>query len=238
MTELAGVCGHFDYIEYDAEYSPCSQIDMENIARAAELHGMGSLIKVDFQNRGFVALKAVAAGFQGVLFTDHRTPEDFRESVRMMRSETPSAGGQFGYPSRRFIGAQTYMPQMDHAKRVDQVVLAFMIEKAEAVERIEEICAVPGIDMVQFGPSDYCLSMGWNMDEHREEVRKAEQKVIQTALAHGIRPRCEIPNAQAATYYVELGVKDFCVGDEIASFRQFLSKEGSAIQNIIQASFQ
>ena len=35
-----------------------------------------------------------------------------------------------------------------------------MIEKQEAVENVEEICSVPGVDMLQFGPSDYCMSRG------------------------------------------------------------------------------
>lgn len=234
MVELAGVSGSFDYIEYVAEYSPCTQADMENLARAAELYDMGSMIKVDFQNRGFVAQKAVGAGFQSVLFTDHRSAADVRETVRLMKAETPASGGQFGYPSRRFISASTGVSQLEHAARVNEVVLAFMIEKESAVDDIESICALPGVDMVQFGPSDYSMSRGWNMAEHEKEVRMAEEKVIRTALSYGVRPRCEIPSAGCAEEYRKSGVIDFCVGDEIAAFRRFLREEGSAMRRYVQ----
>lgn len=237
MVELAGVSGSFDYIEYVAEYSPCTQMDMENLVRAAELYDMGSMIKADFQNRGFVAQKAVGAGFQSVLFTDHRSAEDVCETIRLMKSETPASGGQFGYPSRRFISASTYVSQLEHAARVDEIVLAFMIEKESAVDDIERICALPGVDMVQFGPSDYSMSRGWNMAEHEKEVHAAEEKVIHTALSYGVRPRCEIPTANRAEGYRMLGVIDFCVGDEIAAFRRFLREEGGAMRRYVQQEF-
>lgn len=50
---------------------------------------------------------------------------------------------------------------MEHAKLVKQTVNYFMVEKEETMHNIEEICSVPGVDMVQFGPSDYCMSHGW-----------------------------------------------------------------------------
>ena len=50
-TESLGLTGNFDYMEFVAEYAPFSQLDLENLARAAELYEMGSMIKVDLQNR-------------------------------------------------------------------------------------------------------------------------------------------------------------------------------------------
>ena len=64
ITESLAAIQAFDYMEFVAEYAPFSQADLENMCRAAELYGMGSMIKVDLQNRGYVAQKAVASGFQ------------------------------------------------------------------------------------------------------------------------------------------------------------------------------
>lgn len=234
FTEWLGQSGGFDYVEFVAEYSPFTQYDLQNICRAAELNEMGSMIKVDFQNRGYTAQKAVASGFQSVMFTDHRTADDVRESVRMMKSETPEAGGTFGFPNNRFIGGQSHMPQMSHAKRLDEVVLCFMIEKKEAMDNIEEICSVPGVDMVQFGPSDYCMSCGLNRDSYMEQAKAAERKMIETALRHGVQPRCEIPNFEAAQYYIDLGVRHFCVGDQLGVLRNFWSAQGAGMREITE----
>lgn len=232
FTELLGQNGNFDYVEFVAEYSPFSQQDLQNICRAAELNEMGTMIKVDFQNRGYVAQKAAASGFQAIMFADHHTPDEVRETVRMMKSDTPQGGGIFGFPNNRFIGGQSHMPQMSHAKRVDEVVLCFMIEKQEAMDNIEEICSIPGVDMVQFGPSDYCMSRGLNRDQYVDEFKAAERKMIEVALKHGVQPRCEIPNAEAAQYYVDLGVRHFCVGDQVNALKGFWNAQGPKLREI------
>ena len=57
VIEAAGSTGNYDYVEFVGEYTPFSQSDLENMARAAELHGMSLMMKVDFQNRGYVAVR-------------------------------------------------------------------------------------------------------------------------------------------------------------------------------------
>jgi 2-keto-3-deoxy-L-rhamnonate aldolase RhmA len=233
MTEIVGNTGHYDYVEFVAEYAPFTHADLENIARAAELSNMSTMIKTDFQNRAYVAQKAMASGFQAILFTDHKTAAEVRESIWVVRPDTPQDQGRFGYPNRRWIGYQPYGPQMQYAAMVRDTVLAFMIEKKEAMDNIEEICSVPGVDMVQFGPSDYSMSRGWNSSEHFEEFKAAERKMIEVALAHGVQPRCEIGSPDQAKYYIDLGVRHFCLGDEIGNAARFWSQQGGALRSIV-----
>lgn len=232
FTEAVGSTHNYDYVEFLAEYAAFSQIDLENLARAAELHEMGSMIKVDFQNRGYVAQKAIGSGFQAVLFTDCQNAEQVAESVHLVKPETPEDGGRFGYPNKRFIGFQPRIAQMDHAQRVREVVLCFMIEKASAVEDIENICKVPGVDMVQFGPSDYCMSRGWNAKEHNAEFKAAERHVIEVALANGVQPRCEIQSVEAAQYYIDLGVRHFSLGDQLVQLINTWTNDGGKMREL------
>jgi len=231
IAETIGSCGNFDYAEFAAEYAAFSQIDLENICRAAELHNLATIIKVDFQNRAYVAQKAIAAGFQGILFTDHVSPEQVEESIRMTMPFTPD-GGVFGFPMRRFIGGQTHVSQSVHIDRVKKVVRCFMIEKAAALDAIDEICSVPGVDMVQFGSGDWSMSLGFNRADRPEECKAAERKMIDAALRHGVRPRCEITTPEAAEYYKSLGVKDFALNDEMAALRAFWSQQGKKLREI------
>jgi 2-keto-3-deoxy-L-rhamnonate aldolase RhmA len=234
IAELVGSTGNFDYIEYVAEYSPFDQYDLENIPRACELTEMGSMIKVDFQNRKYVAQKAIASGFQAILFTDHKTPKEVRDSLTAVKADEPSSGGRFGYPNRRFIGCQPYLSQLDHVKRVNEVVICFMIEKKEAMDNIEEICSIPGVDMVQFGPSDYSMSMGKNKSAIEEECKAAERKMIEVALQHNVQPRCEIyGDPDQAKYYLNLGVKHICFGDEMKIYKSFLENEGKYMREVL-----
>jgi 2-keto-3-deoxy-L-rhamnonate aldolase RhmA len=235
IVEAAGSTGSFDYLEFVAEYAPFSQADLENFARAAELSNMSSMIKVDFQNRAYVAQKAMASGFQAILFTDHKTAEEVSESIYVIRPDTPEYLGRMGYPNRRWIGYTPNAPQMDYAKMARDTVVAIMIEKKQAMDNIEEICSVSGVDMVQFGPSDYSMSHGWNASEHVEEYKAAERKMIKVALKHGIQPRCEINHPSEAQYYIDLGVKHFCIGDELRNNMTYWNNVGGEMKKIADA---
>ena len=236
IAELVGSSGNFDYIEYVAEYSPFDQYDLENIVRACELNDVGSMIKVDLQNREYVAQKAVASGFQAVLFTDHKTPEEVLDSVTVMKADELTSGGRFGYPNRRYIGFQPYISQTEHIKRINDIVLCFMIEKKETMDNIEKICSIPGVDMVQFGPSDYSMSMGKDRADTKEECKAAELRMIEIALKHGVQPRCEVyGDPDQVKYYLELGVKHVCFGDEINVYSAFLNKDGSYMRKIVDS---
>ena len=101
--EIVGQTGNFDYVEFLAEYAPFDFTDLPNMARAAELNDMGTMIKLDFQGRGYVAQKAVQSGFQSILFVDHVNPDQVRESVSLIKPKTAGSVGKFGYPNGRYI---------------------------------------------------------------------------------------------------------------------------------------
>jgi hypothetical protein len=146
-------------VEFLAEYFPSDLHDLDHLCRAAELADLTPIIKIDQAACEYVAPRAIGAGFQGVLFTDCRSADEARHYVRLVRPETPQDGGLFGAAPRRF----TPRPQVggaEYLQALREVVVMLMIEKREAVEHLEEILAVPGIDMIQWGPRDYTVSIG------------------------------------------------------------------------------
>lgn len=233
MVEAVGASGQFDYIEFVAEYAPFTDADLENVVRASELHQMSSMIKLDFQNRFYVAQRGLAAGFQSILFTDHKSAEEVRSSIAVIRADTPQDRGRFGKPTRRFIGFEPKLSQMDYAKMLRETVVAIMIEKRQAFEELKDICSIEGVDMVQFGPSDYAMNNGWDFSEHKTEVRDVEKRMIEIALEKGVEPRCEINHAEEAKPYMALGVKHFCLGDELRNNMVYWNTEGKALRELV-----
>ena len=158
LVEVIGHTSAFDYVEYVAEYSTFTIEQFENFGRAIELFSdMSSMIKVEEQTRGFIAQRAIDAGIQNVLFSDCRDAKEVRECIRLVRSETPEAGGSHGCGARRIaLGSNA----KEWVEAMNNVVIAFMIEKRSAMDNLEEILSVKGIDMVQFGSNDYSISIG------------------------------------------------------------------------------
>jgi 4-hydroxy-2-oxoheptanedioate aldolase len=102
VVEAIGHTGMFDYVEFLAEYAPFDLYALDNFCRAAELHGLSTVIKVDQELQGFLAQRGIGAGFQGVLFADSRTVDDVQQCVSIVRPETPEDGGTHGVGMRRF----------------------------------------------------------------------------------------------------------------------------------------
>lgn len=237
MVEIVGHTGLFDYVEYLGEYSPWDLHDLENFGRAVELFDMSSMIKVDQNNRAFIAQRSLGSGIQNILFTDIRTVGDAQECVRIVRGETPQTKGLNGAASRRNVGYYIEAGSPEYVKAMDEAVIALMIEKKEAVDNLEEILSVEGIDMVQFGPGDYSLSLGYPGQRNHPKVKEAELKTIKTALKKGIRPRVEISTIdykiEDLQKYIDLGVRDFQLPSDGSIVYQWLKKHGESIRKLL-----
>jgi len=153
--EVIGLSGGVDYVELTAEYVSFGLDDLDNLARASELYDMSTMIKVDQSLQVFLAQRAVGSGFQAVLFTDVRTADDARTCVEAVRPDTPGSTGIYGSINRRNAGYIAEVGSPDYIKSLHDIVVAIMIEKKPAVENLDGILSVEGLDMVQFGPGDY-----------------------------------------------------------------------------------
>jgi 2-keto-3-deoxy-L-rhamnonate aldolase RhmA len=234
ITELVGQSGQFDYVEFVAEYAPWTMHDLDNLGRAIELFpDFTGMVKIEQDTRGHLAMRAIGSGLQNVLFADVRTAEDARLCVRSVRAEHPDHLGRHGVGLRRDSRSGLHVGNEEWVTALADSVVALMIEKKEALEDLDAILSVPGIDMVQFGPADYAMSMGWARPRDAARVREAEDHVIATALRHGIAPRAEPANARQIERYLELGVRHFCMGHDVRVLADWFQDEGARARQLL-----
>ncbi len=233
IVEVIGYSGTMDYIEFSGEYAPYDLTALENFGRAVDLFDhMSSMMKIEQEPRTYLAVRANGSGIQNLLFADIRTVDDAREAVSAARAETPQTKGRAGAGMRRDVG-YLYRRLPDYVEQLEDGVVALMIEKRSAVENLEEILSVGGIDMVQFGPSDYSMSIGIPGQESHPDIKKAEKYVIETALKMGIRPRAEIFAFEQAKPYMEMGVKDFCIGWDVVVIYDYCKRQGEGLAKLL-----
>ncbi len=231
-VEALGQTGLYDYVEFLAEYAPFDLPALDNFCRAVELFDMAAILKVDAEPRAFLAQRGVGAGFAGVLFADVRSADEARQCVRICRPDTPADGGSFSVAMRRFT-YMNYGGTPEYAEYLRNIVVMVMIEKREAVEQLDEILAVPGIDMVQWGPADYSMSIGRPGERDHPEVRAAELRVIEAALKAGIPPRAEINHPDQARHYLDLGVRHFNLGVDLSILFNWWRENGEKLRGIL-----
>jgi 2-keto-3-deoxy-L-rhamnonate aldolase RhmA len=237
VVELVGQTGQWDYVEFVAEYAPWTLHDLDNLARAAELFtDFTAMIKIEQDLRGHLAMRAIGSGIQNVLFADVRTADDARGCVRSVRPEHPDHGGLHGVGMRRDVRTVLYGGSEEWTKALCDCVVALMIEKREAVENLEAILAVPGVDMIQFGPGDYSLSLGIPGQRTHDSVREAEAHVIETAQRLGVAVRAELRDAAGVERYLELGVRHFCIGHDVLVLHDWFTEQGRRIRDALAAA--
>jgi 2-keto-3-deoxy-L-rhamnonate aldolase RhmA len=208
VAEMIGHSGAFDFIELLGEYASWTIADFEHFARAVELFpNMSSMIKVEREPRLHVVQRALGAGIQNVLFADCDTARDVEECIRLVRPGTPEDGGIHGASMRRNVAYGLEAASQGWAQAMREVVVEVMIESRTAVDNLEAILSVKGLDMVHFGPSDYALSVGKVGEDKGPEVQEVHLEVIEAALRKGIRPRVVIASYEEARPYVDMGVR-------------------------------
>ena len=235
ITEIVGQTGVWDYVEFVAEYSPWTMYDLDNLGRAIELFpDFTGMIKVEQDTRGHLAMRAIGSGIQNILFADIRTPEEALQCVRAVRPEHPDHGGLHGVGMRRDARTVLYPGSELWVQSLCDSVVVLMIEKKGAIESLDAILSIKGVDMVQFGPADYSMSMGLSRKADAERILETEAYVIESAIKHGVHPRAEISDTRGAERYLDMGVRHFCIGHEVQILHDWWTREGTAMRSLLK----
>jgi len=239
LVELIGHSGQYDYVEFTAEYAPFDMHDLDNLGRAFEVAGLGGMIKIEQTQYTHQAMRAIGSGFQSVLFADIRSVEDAKLAVDAVRAETTMAAGargrgRLGVGMRRDVGTVRHGGTPAYVDALNEVVIAIMVEKKSCVDDLEAILSVPGIDMVQFGGSDFSMSIGKPGQHGDPEVVAAEKKTIEMALKMGKNPRVELRDPSQAAKYLDMGVQHFCIGWDVRILADWWDSKGAEMRNLVE----
>ena len=225
IVEVLGHSGVVDYVEFDSTYAPYHLYSLDSLGMASELFDMSTMIKIDAEPKTYLAQRAISAGFQNILFADLRTVRDVEEAVRAVRAEPK---GWNGCSMHRIAGYLLECGSEKFVKYCDDVIVAIMMEKKSLYDHLEDVLNTDGVDMIQFGPCDFSMTLGlWGQSNH-PKVREAEEKVIKMALKYDKHPRAEVDSMdgfeEKLKRYIDLGVRDFCVGVDVVTLYEWMKK--------------
>jgi len=229
MWEVVGSTGQFDYIEFGSQYGAWDLHDLDNLCRAAELTNTSTMIKIDRHPKDWLAQRAIAAGFQAILFADIVSAEEAADCVRAVKLPPEGVNG--------FMGTRGIRPP-DYVKHIDDVVIAIMVEKKTLMDQLEEFLAIEGLDMIQFGAADYGLSLrtpgrSYVRADYMDQIIADRDRAVQMALEAGVRPRAEAGNADQCQSYIEQGVRDFCIGWAGGILAAWCRENGSKMREML-----
>ena len=76
-------------------------------------------------------------------------------------------------------------------------------------------------------------SMGRPGDWYHPDLKAMEKDVIKICQKHNVPMRIEINSADAAKYYLDLGIKDFCIGTDLMIIFDWMKTNGEALRKVI-----
>ncbi len=130
-----------------------------------------------------IVMKTLDAGAQAIICPMVNTREEAQRLVSYCRY-APQGGRSFG-PIRAGL-----VHGADYASQANQSIVVFaMIETAQALDNLDAICSVEGLDAVYIGPSDLSLALGCKpvFDDVDAPVAQAIEHILARASAHGIK---------------------------------------------------
>lgn len=171
----------WDTLTIDLQHGVVDYQAMVGMLQAISTTATTPLVRVPWLEPG-ILMKTLDAGAYGVICPMVNTADDAAKLVAWT-SYAPRGTRSFG-PIRALLYAGADYPQ--HADRT--IVRFAMIETAQALDNLDAILAVEGLDAVYVGPGDLSLSLGCkpSFDDVEPPVQQAIEHILDRARAHGL----------------------------------------------------
>ena len=209
VTEVVGG-GGFDFVLIDTEHGPIA-LDQLQLMVMALRHSRSTVLVRVAANDPTLVKQVLDLGAEGIVVPEVHTPADAAAAVAA--AKYPPLGRR-GFGPRRAArldgGRAAYLERAD-----DEIVVIAMIESAEAVAKIDDILATPGLDGILVGPADLGVSMGHLRDLGNAEVQAAIEQVHAACERHGFPFGIYAAAEPAARTWAGRGARLVTVGSDI-----------------------
>jgi 2-keto-3-deoxy-L-rhamnonate aldolase RhmA len=180
VPELLSGSG-FDLLVADGEHGPIATAHLVAMLIAIRAAGVPLLYRVG-ANEPVRIMQALDSGAAGVVVPQIRTVADAERAVAWcryppvgLRGIAPRRASEYGRHTAEYLGTAN-----------ERVVCCIQVETREAIEDLDAILSVPGIDTILIGPNDLAASLGHTGDIGHVDIEKAIAFVLERTRAHAI----------------------------------------------------
>jgi 4-hydroxy-2-oxoheptanedioate aldolase len=146
----------YDWLLVDSQHGSMGYETLSTMLGAISNGGAKSLVRVaGYHDRGGIQ-QSLDLGADGVLVPYINTAEEARQAISCCKY--PTAGTRSVYFPQRSMNKAGLLGYAGGAN--DNTIVALQVETADCIKNIDEIAAVPGVDILFLGQNDLCMSMG------------------------------------------------------------------------------
>jgi 2-keto-3-deoxy-L-rhamnonate aldolase RhmA len=205
-TEILGDLG-YDFVVIDQEHAPFDRTTTDIALMAARAQGTPALVRVPGPD---AVLSVLDCGATGVLVPHVKSAAYAREVAEMCRYR----GGSRGYATSTRAGRYTGVPMWRHIADSDaSTVFVAQIEDPVALDEVDAIAAVEGVDGLFIGRGDLTAAFG-DQTKDPPAVRKAVERISEAARNAGKSISVYVGNAAEAAWLNSLGANVFVLSSD------------------------
>jgi 4-hydroxy-2-oxoheptanedioate aldolase len=219
----------YDWLLVDTQHGPMGSEQLSAMLCAIAAGKAKSLVRVSgYADRSGIQ-QALDLGADGVLVPYINNAREAEEAVSCCRY--PTAGTRSVYFPQRSTNAAGLLGYVGNANK--NVVVALQVETASCIRNIEEIAAVPGVDILFLGQNDLCMSMG--LFEKYEfphmytskELQGATDKLVAAARAHNVILGLFLFGTTRVGEFLDKGFSFISIGNDL---HHVLTQTGAHVQ--------
>ncbi|OJY34457.1 4-hydroxy-2-oxoheptanedioate aldolase [Gemmobacter caeni] len=210
-----------DFLCLDGEHAPIGRERAEEMIRAAQLHGVPVIMRVPGHLPDSIA-GVLDSGADGVLVPRVSTTDEARAAVAAtryppvgVRGVGPGRAAGFGYRIPDYLATAN-----------SRILLAIQAETPGALENIEDIAAVEGVDVIFIGPGDLGVTLGALGPEGRPRLMAAIKRITKVSRAAGKAVGMFCASPDEVPGWRELGITFFLIGNDA---RHLADAAGAAV---------
>lgn len=212
-TEVLGLAG-FDWLLLDSEHGPNDVLSLVPQLMALKDSPSAPIVRPHW-NDPIILKRLLDIGFFNFLIPYVQSADEARRAVAATRYPPEGTRGvAVTHRSNRYGTVDRYQEVIN-----DNIAVIVQIESRAAVDAVDDIVSVPGIDGLFIGPSDLAAAYGHRGHPKHDEVQAAMARVFASADAHGKPAGILAPIEADARHYMDMGATIMAVGSDVAVLR-------------------
>ena len=226
-TTVAGF--GLDYVIIDTEHSPQSRGDVADLIAGLRATETVPIVRIPIPDQHYVTM-AIDAGAQGILAPYCETIEQVKEVVaaakwRPLKGDLVDAVMERGeLPSE---ASRKYLEDMNRNN-----VCIIGIESVPAIERLDDILGVEGVDAIFVGPNDLSISLGIPDQLDHPDYEAALRRVITACKAHGVPTLIHHQTVEMTTKWLREGARFVLHSSDTRAMHAGMTAHFNAIREV------
>ena len=204
----------FDWLCVDMQHGIIDYTDAVDMLRAISQTDTMPFVRVEWSDPWRI-MKVLDAGAYGVIVPLVNNREEAERAVWACRY--PPIGGRSSGPARAAMyGGSGYAAEAN-----DEIAVICMIETAEALENLDDILSVDGVDCAYIGPSDLAYALGLTPTGDNSDPRHVETvlNILEACKRHGVAPGAHTGSLEFRTKWLDAGFQMVTLGSDTGFMR-------------------